>query len=60
MIKKIKPIIDWEMDFGFYSHSIKVKARTKGEARKKAIEKLQKMSVKKLICPNTTFIDKAY
>lgn len=56
--KKLPKIQDWKMYFGFYSCDIKVKARTKGEARKKSIEKLQKMSVKKLINPKSTFLDK--
>lgn len=50
---------EWEMDAGFYSYTVKVKARTKGEARKKCIEKLSKVPIRKLLCPNTTYLDKA-
>ncbi len=56
--KKLAPIVDWEFDAGFYSYSLKVKARTKGEARKKAMDKLRKVPLSKLLCPNTTYLGK--
>lgn len=58
MTKKKKALIDWRYDAGFYSYEIRVKARTKGEARKKALEKLNKTDVKKFINKHTTYLEK--
>lgn len=58
--KKLPPVQDWTLNAGFYSVEVNVKARTKGEARKKAMEKLNKMPVQKFICKNTTYLDKRY
>jgi len=57
---KKKPLIDWEMTVDFYAIELKVKARTKVEARKKAMAKLEKVNLKKHINKNCTFLDKAF
>jgi hypothetical protein len=56
MTKK-KPLKRWRLDAGFVSYEVTVTARTKGEARKKAMAKLARVPIKKLICKHTTFLD---
>jgi hypothetical protein len=58
--KKLPPVVSWDMDFGFDSYLVRVKARTKREARKKAIAKLKRTPVTKFISKHTTFLDKSY
>jgi hypothetical protein len=55
---KKKPMVKWKLDVDFYSFDIEVRARTKGEARKKAMAKLKKTNVAKYINKNCTYLDK--
>ena len=56
--KKSKQSVNWVFDAGFWSQRIMVKAKTKGEARKKAMAKLSRMPISRMINKNTTFLDK--
>lgn len=57
--KAKKPAVkDWILDAGFYSYEIRVTARTKGEARRKAMAKLKRTPVTKYLNRHTTFLDK--
>lgn len=56
--KKLPPLVNWTLDCGFWSYEITVKARTKGEARKKAMARLKKTPATKFLNKQTTFLDK--
>jgi len=63
MTKKHKPkppVTDWTFDVSFWTAEIHVKARTKGEARKRAMAKLKKQSVTKYINRKQSYVDKRY
>lgn len=45
------------VDISLYSTEVKVVATSKPEARRKAIEKLNKQNIKKLIIKHQTYVD---
>jgi len=56
--KKLKPIVIWETDVQCYGYTVKVRARTEGEARKKTWEKCKKIPLLKAVNKKNSYTDK--
>lgn len=57
--KKYFKTKSYDVDMGFYSVCLTVKAKTAAEAKRKAFERVKKMAYSKVVCPDTTFAEKA-
>lgn len=60
--KKLPPVVEWEGDIQFWAGTVRIRARTAGEAKKKMFQKLKdnpKM-ILKWINKKNSYVDKVY